>query len=390
MKILEQNSKIFFMYFRYLHPLNHNDEERDRVSRELRALRNKVSLSFFMVNCLFVLIVFLLQLRKDELHIVWPIGFRQNLTWVNCTSIHGLAKGLADPSMYGLLASLTKNLSALPLPVETTLCPKTELVYLKLEPIGMVFVFFFLLILVIQFIAMLFHRFGTISHILASTELFCCRPNIKDISDDEFIERNAVEIARALQALRGIDEDELLSMESGEITASSEEGDPSVRNRNRHMIQHLENHRRARAKTRTLDVAFRKRFQALQQKRGSGDMSDSQSQQSGDHTDMENEGEHGGRADKNFTSPFTPVLGLSKKWSNRRGMEENKRGMRTLGTKEGQQVGGRRGEVDEEANDAVSGQRKGLSSNGGRPSVHTLFGNEGMTTSNNHAFVENE
>ncbi|GAU91395.1 hypothetical protein RvY_03655 [Ramazzottius varieornatus] len=250
----------------YLHPLEHNDEERDRVSRELKALRNKVALAFFMINCLFVLIVFLLQLRKEELHIVWPIGFRQNLTWVNCTSVVGLARGLADPAMYGLLASLTKNLSALPLPVESTLCPKTELVYLKLEPIGMVFVFFFLLILVIQFIAMLFHRFGTISHILASTELFCCRPNIKDISDDEFIERNAVEIARALQALRGIDEDELLSMESGEITASSEEGDPSVRNRNRHMIQHLENHRRARAKTRTLDVAFRKRFQALQQK----------------------------------------------------------------------------------------------------------------------------
>ena len=259
------NSKQYVSNFRYLHPLEHDTEQQHRVSRELKALRNKVALGFFMINCLFVLIVFLLQLRKDELHIVWPIGFRTNLTWVNCTSVFGMAKGLADPAMYGLLASLTKNLSALPLPVETTLCPKTELVYLKLEPIGVVFVFFFLLILVIQFIAMLFHRFGTISHILASTDLFCCRPNIKDISDDEFIERNAVEIARALQALRGIDEDELMSMESGEMTggggSSSEEGDPSVRNRNRHMIQHLENHRRSRAKTRTLDVAFRKRFQ---------------------------------------------------------------------------------------------------------------------------------
>jgi hypothetical protein len=43
--------------------------------------------------------------------------------------------------------------------------------YLQLEPIGLVFVFFFALILIIQFMAMLFHRFGTISHILASTEL---------------------------------------------------------------------------------------------------------------------------------------------------------------------------------------------------------------------------
>lgn len=46
--------------------------------------------------------------------------------------------------------------------------------YLQLEPIGLVFVFFFALILVIQFSAMLFHRFGTLSHILASAELSLC------------------------------------------------------------------------------------------------------------------------------------------------------------------------------------------------------------------------
>ena len=49
--------------------------------------------------------------------------------------------------------------------------------YLQLEPIGLVFVFFFALILVIQFTAMLFHRFGTFAHILASTSLdwYCCK-----------------------------------------------------------------------------------------------------------------------------------------------------------------------------------------------------------------------
>lgn len=47
--------------------------------------------------------------------------------------------------------------------------------YLQLEPIGLVFVFFFALILVIQFTAMLFHRFGTLAHILASTSLDCCK-----------------------------------------------------------------------------------------------------------------------------------------------------------------------------------------------------------------------
>lgn len=54
--------------------------------------------------------------------------------------------------------------------------------YLHLEPIGLVFVFFFAFIIVIQFTAMLFHRFGTLSHILASTDLnLCCN---KKVSDD--------------------------------------------------------------------------------------------------------------------------------------------------------------------------------------------------------------
>lgn len=53
--------------------------------------------------------------------------------------------------------------------------------YLQLEPIGLVFVFFFALILVIQFAAMLFHRFGTLSHILASTDLtFCWNKKVSD------------------------------------------------------------------------------------------------------------------------------------------------------------------------------------------------------------------
>jgi chitin synthase len=52
--------------------------------------------------------------------------------------------------------------------------------YLQLEPIGLVFVFFFALILVIQFTAMMFHRFGTFSHILASTELnWYCGKKVK-------------------------------------------------------------------------------------------------------------------------------------------------------------------------------------------------------------------
>lgn len=41
--------------------------------------------------------------------------------------------------------------------------------YLQLEPIGFVFLIFFAILLIVQFIGMLFHRFGTFSQILSTT-----------------------------------------------------------------------------------------------------------------------------------------------------------------------------------------------------------------------------
>lgn len=58
-----------------------------------------------------------------------------------------------------------------------------------MEPIGLVFVFFFALILVIQFTAMLFHRFGTLAHILASTELNFFKKKSEDLSQDALIDK---------------------------------------------------------------------------------------------------------------------------------------------------------------------------------------------------------
>ena len=39
-----------------------------------------------MFNALFVLIVFLLQLNKDKLHIVWPLGVKTNITYDEVTA----------------------------------------------------------------------------------------------------------------------------------------------------------------------------------------------------------------------------------------------------------------------------------------------------------------
>lgn len=205
---------------KYLYPIDLNKEHQARVASELIELRNKAVFAFFMFNALFILIVFLLQLNKENLHIDWPFGVKTNITYIEETSEIRIQKE-----------------------------------YLQLEPIGLVFVFFFALILIIQFTAMLFHRFGTLSHILASIELSCFSRKIDDISDDAFIDRNAIQIARNLQRLRGIDDD-------GTNSDDDNSTGPGGITR-RKTIYKLEKSRKQKNPIGTLDVAFKKRFMSI-------------------------------------------------------------------------------------------------------------------------------
>lgn len=65
---------------KYLYPLNKNVEEQRKTALELKDLRNISVFSFTMLNAIFVLIVFLLQLNKDKIHVQWPLGVKQNIT----------------------------------------------------------------------------------------------------------------------------------------------------------------------------------------------------------------------------------------------------------------------------------------------------------------------
>ena len=62
--------------------------------------------------------------------------------------------------------------------------------YLELEPIGLVFVIFFAVILVVQFVAMIWHRMSTFSQIMATTDIFTrfVRPIIFIFALDPFLE----------------------------------------------------------------------------------------------------------------------------------------------------------------------------------------------------------
>ena len=77
-----------------------------------------------------------------------------------------------------------------------------------------------------------------------------CSPKIEDLSEDDFIDKNAVQIARQLQRLRGIDEDD----------KSSEESPYGNRVEKRKTIYNLEKRLQKQRTIGTLDVAFRKRF----------------------------------------------------------------------------------------------------------------------------------
>lgn len=48
-------------------------------------MRDSSVFAFFMINALFVLIVFLLQLNKDNIHVKWPFGVRTNITYDEST-----------------------------------------------------------------------------------------------------------------------------------------------------------------------------------------------------------------------------------------------------------------------------------------------------------------
>ncbi|XP_076333773.1 chitin synthase chs-2-like isoform X2 [Tachypleus tridentatus] len=199
---------------KYLKPLLKNKDQESRVAIELKELRNKVVFGFLMSNALFILIVFLLQLNKEQLHIRWPLGVKSNVTYI----------------------------------------PKTEEVkidreYLELEPIGLVFASFFAIILIVQFIGMVLHRFATFSHILASVELSCCNKKVEDISDDAFIDKNAIYIAKQLQRLRGFHDQEVAEDKKG-----------GNRLERRRTIHNLEKRRHQQPRIGTLDLAFRTRL----------------------------------------------------------------------------------------------------------------------------------
>jgi chitin synthase len=170
---------------RYLHPLVEDKAYQAKVARDLKSLRNNGCFAFFMINALWMVIIFHLQLVQYKVrdYIYIPI-------------------------------------------------PRLNYEPLRFEPLGFGFLIFFATILLVQFVSMLWHRYGTVLHLLASTDLkFCQRKfNINQMEVED-----VVQTVKVLQQIKGFEEEDLpvpdydVDPKGGAAVAK---GDPNDKNNN--------------------------------------------------------------------------------------------------------------------------------------------------------------
>lgn len=154
---------------RYLYPLVEDKDHQKKMVRDLKSLRNNCCFIFFMINTLWIVIIFSFQLVAERI---------REFVFIPIKRLHN------EP--------------------------------LRFEPLGLGFLLFFASILLVQFVSMLWHRYGTLLHLLASTDLkICQRSNGQanpgqrrgDFNSDNV--EDAVEQVKVLQQLKGFDEEDL-------------------------------------------------------------------------------------------------------------------------------------------------------------------------------------
>ncbi|GFO14164.1 chitin synthase 3 [Plakobranchus ocellatus] len=146
---------------KYLHPIVMDKQRQQQLEDDLRNLRNKFSLMFFLLNALFVVVVFALQYTNAEEE----------------------GNGLA-----------------IPLP-----CKNDEGRNLTLEPISLIFMAIFGIALLVQFLAMFFHRMGTFLHIISSTEVNCMKLNQSELAALDISDK--LELVQQMTTFQDDDED---------------------------------------------------------------------------------------------------------------------------------------------------------------------------------------
>ncbi|CAF0721702.1 unnamed protein product [Rotaria sp. Silwood1] len=156
-KYLNENEFIFWrrLIQKYLKPIHMDALEKQKLQLGLNDLRDQGVFAFFMLDALWIAFVFSVLLAQNRL----------------------------------------KDMLFIPVPI-----PSSYNDHAMIEPLGVMLIFFFGIICLIQFIAMLCHRYNTFQHILASTKLRSSKfegVRIEDIMD----------IVKMLQQIKPIDEE---------------------------------------------------------------------------------------------------------------------------------------------------------------------------------------
>ncbi|VDI47483.1 Hypothetical predicted protein [Mytilus galloprovincialis] len=144
---------------KYLEPLEANKDEQKKVAKELAELRNNVAAGFAFINLIWVAINFMFQLRKPAV--------------------------ITFPSATGADDVDEDNI--------------------KIDALGLMFVVFFVVILTIQFIGMIVHRWGTFMHLIAITEIpNPCKKDIDEqVRDSKDKQKNARDMIRLCEEIVG-------------------------------------------------------------------------------------------------------------------------------------------------------------------------------------------
>ncbi|XP_041374239.1 chitin synthase chs-2-like [Gigantopelta aegis] len=144
----------------YLFPLEGNKAKEKQTKQELIELRNSVCLAFMIINAMFIILLFALETISEQ----------------------------------------TSNLSfRMPCNVEGLLGE-------KVQPIALSFTLVFGILIVLQFLAMLFHRYSTFLHIAAITEVKLKRKVIGDSNEQKPSVDETIQLVRDMQAIRDDDE----------------------------------------------------------------------------------------------------------------------------------------------------------------------------------------
>ena len=112
---------------KYLYPINEDKAHQDKVATDLKNLRNNVVFGFFMTSAIWIALSMELEILQGE---------------------------LKDKLFFKIPKIFTSD-------------------YLAFEPLGLIFLVFFSLILCVQFLGMFAHRWGTVLHMLSITDISC-------------------------------------------------------------------------------------------------------------------------------------------------------------------------------------------------------------------------